>query len=202
MNLNDIKGVIEIKGESYDPKEVLKALLAQGLKIHPLNGSLLVGRTFIDPSPNIQTKASTCPISDHCKIYDRLGDELKNDEDEEFSSYDLDRDSSSNRTYVDPLDIDMENYNVKDLFSEQSYRTSSAQIDSIDNETLLEDDFDNDFSQEPTEMIGMSPVTRYGVSSNIDLSDIPAKYRGKCPNCKSIINVRWKYCGRCGSVMG
>ncbi|MCK5409345.1 MAG: hypothetical protein KAJ30_03695, partial [Candidatus Heimdallarchaeota archaeon] len=88
MNLSDIKGVIEINGESYDPKDILKALMAQGLKIRPLNGSLLVGRTFIDPSPNIQTSNISCPISNHCKIFDRVNPDSKTDI-EDFLPYDL-----------------------------------------------------------------------------------------------------------------
>lgn len=212
MNLNDIKGVIEINGESYDPRDIIKALLAQGLKIHPLNGSLLVGRTFIDPSPNIETTKNSCPISDHCKIYDRLSSDIKSDEEGEFPTYDLERGSSlsefldqspsSNRTYVDPLDIDMDNYNVKDLFSSQIFDDSSPQIENVHGDSLLDENFEENYNQEPTEMMGMSPATRYGLTSNINLANIPAKYRGKCPHCKSIVNVKWKYCGTCGSVIG
>ena len=54
MNLNDIKGIVEIDGLKFDPKDIIRALVEQGLKVHSLNGTLLIGRSFIDQSPDLK----------------------------------------------------------------------------------------------------------------------------------------------------
>ena len=97
MNLSDIKGIIEINGESFDPRDILQAILNQGLKVHSVKGSLLIGRTFIDPSPNLTPDLSPCPIVDHCKIYDKVRNEsnpnstdtILDELDSDFSSLDI-----------------------------------------------------------------------------------------------------------------
>ncbi len=207
MNLNDIKGVIEINGEFYDPKSVLKALLEQGLKIHPLNGSLLVGRTFIDASPNLQYGSTTCPISDHCKIYDKLYSQnlgVTNN-----SEYNLNQrtpplasDSlqSSDRFYTDPIRIDIDDIDITNLFSDSA--SGNLPVDDIEEDYILNSSFRRDLDSDPTEMVGLSPVTHYGRASHIQETNIPAEYRGRCPYCNSIVNIRWKFCGSCGTSMG
>lgn len=210
MNLNDIKGIIEINGESYDPKTILKALIEQGLKIHPLNGSLLVGRTFVDASPNLQYGSSSCPISEHCKIYDKLYQQQTS---KAFSSennlkqttqpsiYDGDSNqSSSNRFYTDPIKIDLDDLDITNLFSDPL--TDSLSSDDLEEDVFLDPDFNRELDSDPTEMVGLSPLTRYGGDmSRIPETNIPAEYRSRCPYCNSVVNIRWKYCGSCGTSL-
>ena len=196
MNLNDIKGVIEINGESYDPKMVLKALIDQGLKIHPLNGTLLVGRTFIDATPNLQQGSIACPFIEQCKIFDRLlpqnssantSSEYNSVENYSPSNYSSDSpDSSIDRFYTDPIQIDIDDIDITSLFSDTP------------NEPSKHEDYNN-LDTDPTEMVGLSPVTRYGKVSKIQESSIPEEYRGRCPNCKSVVNIMWMFCGNCGA---
>ncbi|MCE7742446.1 MAG: zinc ribbon domain-containing protein [Candidatus Heimdallarchaeota archaeon] len=209
MNLSDIKGIIEINGESYDPKSVLKALLDQGLKIHPLNGSLLIGRTFIDAAPNLQYGSTTCPISDHCKIYDKLyPQKLDETNPSEYSSnqsspsVNATSDSSqtsSDRFYTDPIRIDIDDIDITNLFSDSTIGAQS--VDDIEEDIFLNPDFGRELDSDPTEMVGLSPVTRYGRTSHIQESTVPSEYRGRCPFCNSIVNIKWKYCGSCGTSM-
>lgn len=209
MNLNDVKGAIEINGETYDPKSIIKALLEQGLKIHPLNGSLLIGRTFIDSSPNLKYGSKVCPISEHCKIYDKLYSQKASDinfseTNKNQNTFSDDSSSESLRTpsdrfYTDPVQIDIEDFDITNLFLDSNtIKKPSDEIEEID---ILDSDFRRDLDFEPTEMIGLSPVTRYGKTSNIKESMIPSEYRGRCPYCNSIVNIRWKYCGNCGTSM-
>ncbi len=207
MNLSDVKGVIEINGTSYDPKNVIKALLEQGLKIHPLNGSLLIGRTFVDPTPNLQYSTTSCPISDHCKIFDKLylqkpGEVNSSSDDQNQTSPSVDFYSNpfktpSDRFYTDPIQIDIDDLDITNLFSDSTKRTPS--IDEHESTSPLDSDFRRDLDSDPSEMMGLSPVTRYGLTSNIKESIVPAEYRGRCTYCNSTVNIRWKYCGSCGT---
>jgi len=208
MNLSEIKGIIEINGELYDPKSLLQALIDQGLKIHTLNGSLLIGRTFIDPSPGLSYKTGSCPIESHCKIFDKLKfnaspeeNELGNQDSLNSSFPILDLFSSSkvsnDRSYVDKIHVDNSAVDIQDLFSDPSF-------DNLD--VLFEDDEYNvrkekSDRKKPTEMIGISSLTRYGHSSRINYEKIPTKMRGICNYCSSIVNINWKYCACCGSLM-
>lgn len=208
MNLNEIKGIIEINGESYDPKSLLQALIDQGLKIHALNGSLLIGRTFIDPSPGLKYKTDSCPIESHCKIFDQLKlstvpkqNELNNHDDLESSFPSLDLFSSSkisnNRAYVDKIQVDNSSIDIQDLFSDSSFDN----LDSLLEDSEYRTQKDKSDRKSKTEMIGISSLTRYGNSSRINYEKIPSKMRGKCHYCSSIVNINWKYCACCGSLM-
>ena len=210
MNLGDIKGIIEINGESYDPKEVLRALLEQGLKIHPLNGSLLIGRTFIDPAPNLEFRSKSCPISTHCKIFEKLNLSKEETTDSSLTSYDPDFDSQSpsspsqsppNRSYTDPVQMDIDNMDIQSFFSESSIEETVLPYDEPQNSSVLRPNIIDNLEPEPDEMMGVSPVTKYGESMNIDVSHIPLEYKGRCPYCKSVVNMKWKFCGTCGTHM-
>ena len=210
MNLSDIKGIIEINGESYDPKEVLRALLEQGLKIHPLNGSLLIGRTFIDPAPNLEFRSKSCPISTHCKIFEKLNLSKEETTDSSLTSYDPDFDSQSpsspsqsppNRHYTDPVQMDIDNMDIQSFFSESSIEETVLPYDEPQNSSVLRTNIIDNLEPEPAEMMGVSPVTKYGESMNIDVSHIPLEYKGRCPYCKSVVNMKWKFCGTCGTHM-
>ena len=72
MNLNDVKGIVEIDGLKFDPKDIIRALIEQGLKVHSLNGTLLIGRSFIDQSPDIKIGKNSCSMSPYCKIFDKI----------------------------------------------------------------------------------------------------------------------------------
>ncbi|MCG3258873.1 MAG: hypothetical protein H7644_03950, partial [Candidatus Heimdallarchaeota archaeon] len=190
MNLSDIKGIIEINGESYDPKEVLRALLEQGLKIHPLNGSLLIGRTFIDPAPNLEFRSQSCPISTHCKIFEKLNLSKKEKTDSSLTSYDLDIDSQSpssqsqsspNKFYTDPVQMDIDNMDIQSLFSESTIGETALPYAEHQNSSVLRTSLIDNLEPEPAEMMGVSPVTKYGESMNIDVSHIPLEYKGRCP---------------------
>lgn len=208
MNLNDIKGVIEINGESYDPKTILKALLDQGLKIHPLNGSLLIGRTFIDSTPNLQYGATACPFSDQCKTYDKFN--FQNLTLSKNTNVGLERSSyppnliqnqtpqsTSDRYYTDPIRLDLDDIDITDLFSEKSEINSSE--DSFDEDFHPNSNYGRDIDSDHSEMMGLSPVTRYGRISNIQESTIPLENRSRCPECNSIVNIKWRFCGSCGT---
>jgi len=171
MNLSDIKGIIEINGESYDPKDVLKALLEQGLKIHPLNGSLLIGRTFIDSAPNLEFRSKSCPISTHCKIFEQLNLSKKELTDSSLTSYEIDLDSQSpnltssplqsppNRFYTDPVQMDINNMDIQSLFSESSIGETVLPYDEHQNSSVLRTSLIDNLELEPAEMMGVSPVT-------------------------------------------
>ena len=207
MNLNDIKGIIEVNGKTYDPKVLLQAILDQGMKIRAVNGSLLIGRTFIDPSPGLHSDSASCPIIDHCKIFDKLSLEAayladnSADLSTDFPSLDIfpSIQSDQRRSYVDRIEVNDEDLSIQNL---------SSLFD--DPSSLYEDQHSNtqynmnrkDLSDiDSTEMVGHSQLTRYGHSSRIESSKIPAKLRGTCHQCSSTINIRWKYCACCGSLM-
>ncbi|NPD87196.1 MAG: hypothetical protein HGN29_00640 [Asgard group archaeon] len=210
MNLNDIKGVIEIQGETYDPRTILQAILNQGLKIQMTNGSLLVGRTFIDPSSNLTPESSPCPIIDHCKIYDKVKyDSIiagtphlsSLDLESSFSSLDLFQSSpnESSRTYRDRIEVNDEDIDIRNLFADSTPHESTSDMD---------DDFDFQYgtdlnpktSFESREMIGLSSPTRYG-KPRIKPNKIPNNLKGGCPGCKTTININWKHCPFCGYMM-
>jgi len=206
MNLNDIKGIIEINGESYDPKTILKALVEQGLKIHPLNGSLLVGRTFIDSSPNLKYGSKNCPIAEQCKYYDKfVNQNALQDNNSEFNSSQTSYSStvsnqiqtSSDHFYTDPIRIDLDDIDITDLFSDNPEITSID--DGYDDGYIPDSKYRSE--SDPAEMVGLSPLTRYGKTSNIKESEIPTEYRSRCPECQSIVNVRWRFCGSCGTPL-
>ena len=206
MNLNDIKGVIEIQGETYDPKTILQAILDHGLKIQKTNGSLLVGRTFIDPSPNLTPETSPCPILEHCKIYDKLRHDSIAENSSHLSSLDLESSfstldlfSSSNeqsRTYRDRIEVSDEDIDIRNLF---------ADTNTQEHTTAMDDEFDFQYDSDSpsnlsSKMIGMSSPTRYG-KSQVKPTKIPPDLRGGCPGCKTTININWKHCPFCGYMM-
>ena len=206
MNLNDIKGIIEVNGKTYDPKNLIQAILDQGMKIRDVNGSLLIGRTFIDPSPGLHSDSASCPIVDHCKIFDKLSLEAayladnSADLSDDFPSLDIfpSFQSDQRRSYVDRIEVndeDLSIQNLSSLFDDPSLYDDRNQNTQLD---MNRKDLSNIDS---TEMVGHSQLTRYGPSSSIESSKIPAKLRGTCPQCSSTINVKWKYCACCGSLM-
>ncbi len=209
MNLNDIKGVIEIQGETYDPKTILQAILDHGLKIQKTNDSLLVGRTFIDPSPNLTPETSPCPILEHCKIYDKLRHDSIAENSPHLSSLDLESSFSaldlfpssneSSRTYRDRIEVSDDDIDIRNLFADTNTQGPT---------TSIEDEFNFQYgsnspsnsSFEPNKMIGMSSPTRYG-KSQIKPTKIPPNLKGGCPGCKTTININWKHCPFCGYMM-
>jgi hypothetical protein len=210
MNLNDIKGVIEIQGESYDPRIILQAILDQGLKIQMSNGSLLVGRTFIDPSTNLAPESSPCPILDHCKIYDKLRYETigensshhsSMDLESSFSSLDLFSSSSneSNRAYRDRIEVNDDDIDIRNLFADPASNDLASEIDN-DFSFHYDPDAKSRVSFDSSEMIGLSSPTRYGKTS-VKPTKIPPNLRGGCPGCKTTININWKHCPFCGYMM-
>ena len=215
MNLNDIKGTIEINGEFYNPKDVFKSLIEQGIKIHPLNGSLLIGRTFVDPSSNLTHNIhQPCPFINNCKIYDKLNinmnlqhsnnsfsSALKDD----FNSFNNLSNSSqsppSNKSYVDPIQLNNDDIDIRDLFTESFEYDNLPQSNADINESLFNSTLQKNGDNTPEMMMGISSVTKYGNKSKINPLNIPSENQGRCPNCQSIINIRWIYCGNCGSII-
>jgi len=207
MNLNDIKGIIEVNGKTYDPKILLQAILDQGMKIRAVNGSLLIGRTFIDPSPGLHSDSASCPIIDHCKIFDKLSLEASylegNSEDlsTDFPSLDIfpSLQSDQRRSYVDRIEVNDEDLSIQNLST--LFDDPASLYDERNQNTQLDMNRKDLSEIDSTEMVGHSQLTRYGTSSRIELSKIPSKLRGTCPQCSSTINVKWKYCACCGSLM-
>ena len=213
MNLNDIKGIVEIDGLKFDPKDILRALVEQGLKVHSLNGTLLIGRSFIDQSPDLKFGEEACSMSPYCKIYDRMNSGASCKQDLSSSTLQTQLDSfnqfpknfqpDSNKTYVERVEIDNDDINITDLFG-----TSSAQPPTYkplpfnDIPSSNHDDLDKmqNYFSEPTEMMGMSQLNKYG-TYKMDIYSIPRKERGKCTNCGITVNVNWKFCGKCGNTM-
>ena len=210
MNLNDIKGVIEIQGESYDPRAIIQAIIEQGMKIQKTNGSLLIGRTFIDPTTNPTPEISPCPILDHCKIYDKLKYDSVSDGASHLSSLDLESSFSSldilpfssnesNRTYVDRIEVNDEDIDIRNLFTDS---IPSDSLTNINNDLNFQYDTNTkpNSSFESSEMIGLSSPTRYGTSHTKPVK-IPSNLKGACPECKSTVNINWKHCPFCGYMM-
>ncbi len=210
MNLNDIKGVIEIQGETYDPRTIIQAILDQGLKIRMSNGSLLVGRTFIDPSANLTPESSPCPILDHCKIYDKLKHDFAIENSPNLSSLDLDSSftsldlfssapNESNRTYRDRIDVSDEDIDIRNLFADPTSQESpSSMVDDFNFQ--YDTDAPSKAPFESSEMIGLSSPTRYGTPRGKP-TKIPPDLKGGCPGCKATININWKHCPFCGYMM-
>ncbi len=213
LNLTDINGIVEINGLKFDPKDILKALVEQGLKVHSLNGALLIGRSFIDQSPDIKIGEESCSMSPYCKIYDRIhsGNNCKTDVSssstaqthlESLSPFPLSFQTEPDKTYVERVEIDNNDINITNLFGNSPSKTSAYSPLPFNDLLSSEDDLSSlsDYISEPTEMMGLSPLTKYG-PSKIDLESIPPKYRGKCPHCGITININWKFCGKCGHTM-
>ncbi|MCG3216284.1 MAG: hypothetical protein KAS63_06170 [Candidatus Heimdallarchaeota archaeon] len=206
MNIEEIKGIIEVNGTTFDPKVVLQALLDQGMKIHTVNGSLLIGRTFIDPSPNLHTDSISCPIIDYCKVYEKLNSETSSkkektmDEITDFPSLDIfsSLQSEGNRVYVDKIEVNDDDINIQNLSSLFDDPSTAFDKSGFDAKFNTNKRVNSDVNT--SEMMGFAPLTRSG-SSGIMSSKIPQKLRGECPHCSSTINVNWKYCACCGSLM-
>ena len=215
MNLNDIKGIIEIDGMKFNPKDIIRALIDQGLKIHSVNGTLLIGRSFIEQSPGLEIESNSCPIFSHCKIYDKLRNNASSSNNlseatsdinmafESLNNFPSNFQPSSNKAYVDRVQINNDDMDIMDLFTQSPSQPSSYRPLSFNehnpNNDLDIDEF-GDYSSDSMEMMGVSPLTKYG-PSKIDVSSIPAKHRGKCPYCGTTININWKFCGSCGNIM-
>ena len=210
MNLNDIKGIVEINGLKFDPKDILQALIEQGLKVHSLNGTLLIGRSFIDQSPDLKIGENSCSMSSYCKLYDKLNNNSGCNNKIEVSPSDIQKqlDSLSNfpsnfqpessKAYVERIQIDNDDIDISDLFSNSAPPPTYKPFpfnDSPQDDVFETNDMGNYI--EPTEMIGVSPLTKYG-PSKMDIASIPKKHRGKCPKCGTTININWKFCGNCG----
>ena len=207
MNLNEIKGIIEVNGKTYDPKALLQAILDQGMKIRAVNGSLLIGRTFIDPSPGLHSDSASCPIIDHCKIFDKLSLEAayladnSADLSADFPSLDIfpSIQSDQRRSYVDRIEVNDEDLSIQNLSS--LFDDPSSLYDDQNTSTQYNMNRKDLSDIDSREMVGHSQLTRYGPSTHIKPSKIPLKFRGKCPQCSSTINIKWKYCACCGSVI-
>jgi hypothetical protein len=214
MNLNDVKGIVEIDGLKFDPKEILRALVEQGLKVHSLNGTLLIGRSFIDQSPDIKVGEISCSMSPYCKIYDKLhsnstcGTEsntssstLKTQLDS-LNQFPVDFQPELNKSYVEKIEIDNDEIDITNLFGSPLKQSSTHKPFQFNDVSPAEgSDLDElqDYISEPIEMMGVSPLTKYG-PSKMNITSIPRKYRGKCPHCGIIININWKFCGSCGNT--
>ncbi|MHA1463860.1 MAG: hypothetical protein ACTSVO_06870 [Candidatus Heimdallarchaeaceae archaeon] len=214
MNLNDVKGIVEINGLKFDPKEILLALVEQGLKVHSLNGTLLIGRSFIDQSPDIKVEEKSCSMSPYCKIYDKLHCNSTNETELAVSPSALTAQLDSlnqfpdnfqqepSKAYVEKIEIDNDDIDITNLFDSSLSQSPSHKPFMFDDVPSSEgSDLGDlqDYNSEPTEMMGMSPLTKYG-SSKMNLNSIPRKYLGKCPYCGTTINVNWKFCGNCGNT--
>lgn len=214
MNLNEVKGIVEINGLKFDPKDILRALIEQGLKVHSLNGTLLIGRSFIDQSPNIKVGEKTCSMSAYCKIYDKLHSNPACEIESNTSPSTLETQFDAlnqlsvnfqpepNKAYVERVDIDNDDIDITNLFGSsisQSPPHKSYHFNDVSSSEGSDLDVLQDYVSEPTEMIGVSPLTKYG-PSKMNLTSIPRKYLGKCPNCGSTININWKFCGNCGNT--
>ncbi len=207
MNLNDIKGIIEVNGKTYDPKNLIQAIIDQGMKIRAVNDSLLIGRTFIDPSPGLPSDSTSCPIVDHCKIFDKLSLEaayLADNSAElstDFPSLDIfpSFQSDQQRSYVDRIEVNDDDLSIQNLSS--LFDDPSSLYDDQNQNTQLNMNRKNLSDIDSTEMVGHSPLTRYGPSTRIESKKIPLKFRGTCPQCSSTINVKWKYCACCGGII-
>ncbi|MBY9000562.1 MAG: zinc ribbon domain-containing protein [Candidatus Heimdallarchaeota archaeon] len=212
MNLNDIKGIVEINGLKFNPKDILQALVEQGLKVHSLNGTLLIGRSFIDQSPELKVGDNSCTMSSYCKIYDKLNNTSTCDDGLKVSSSDMQKQLDSlgkfpsnfqpepSRAYVERVQIDNDDIDITDLYSNSNSPHNYKPFPFNDPMPAGEFDMDEagDYT-EPTEMMGVSPLTKYG-SSKMDIASIPQKHRGRCPYCGTTINVNWKFCGNCGNT--
>ncbi|MHA1668505.1 MAG: hypothetical protein ACTSUR_07600 [Candidatus Heimdallarchaeaceae archaeon] len=205
MNLNDVRGFVEINGVRFDSKALIKALMEQGLKIHPVNGSLLVGRIFIDPSPAVDLNDKSCPIVDHCKIFDNLKSAsyeqhksyLQENKNTMFPSLDyFGSEGNKDKNYIEKIDVYDEEFTIQDIFTETSDNIKTGNIKPNYNWDHEKQNLEN-YSTSGSKMIGLSPVTHYG-NSKINSSKIPPSLRGKCLGCGSIVNIEWKHCAVCG----
>ena len=214
MNLNDVKGIVEINGLKFDPKDILRVLVEQGLKVHSLNGTLLIGRSFIDQSPDIKVGEKSCSMSTYCKIYDKLHSNSTCEAELSTSSSTLETQLDPlkqfpvnfqpelNKAYVERVEIDNNDIDITNLFGtpiSQSPTHEPFQFNDVSPSEGSDVDELREYVSVPTEMIGMSPLTKYG-SSKMNLASIPRKYLGKCPYCGTTININWKFCGNCGNT--
>ena len=117
-----------------------------------------------------------------------------------FSQFPVNFQPESNKAYVERVEIDNDDIDISDLFGNAPSQSPTT-YKSLPFDTMpsSEDNLGqlHDYVSKPTEMMGVSPLTKYG-PSKIDLASIPKKYRGRCRNCGTIINVNWKFCGKCG----
>lgn len=215
MNLNDVKGIVEINGLKFDPKDILRALVEQGLKVHSLNGTLLIGRSFIDQSPDIKIGEKSCSMSTYCKIYDKLhsnstcetelttsSSTLKTQLDS-LNQLPVNLQSELNKAYVERVEIDNNDIDITNLFDSsfsQSHTHEPFQFNDVSQSEGSDLDELREYVSEPTEMMGVSPLTKYG-PSKMNLTSVPRKHRGKCPYCGTTININWTFCGNCGTTL-
>lgn len=215
MNLNDVKGIVEINGLKFDPKDILRALVEQGLKVHSLNGTLLIGRSFIDQSPDIKVGKKSCSMSPYCKIFDKLHSNSTSEAELNTSSSTLQTQLDSlnqfpvtlqpelNKAYVERVKIDNDDIDITNLFDSSLSQSPTHEPFQFNEVSPSEGSGLDDLSKyvsEPTEMMGVSPLTKYGLSK-MNFTSIPRKHRGKCPYCGITININWTFCGKCGTTL-
>ena len=211
MNLNNIKGVIEINGKKYDPKDVFKVLIENRLKFDVVNDSLLIGRNFIDSSPNLNYETNSCQLSRMCKFYDssnnkdnykKIVSQMENSEllkNTQNTFFPFSKSLETSKAYIDDIEIDEGSLNIQSVINSETnssdYRNNVINSDSLYSSEHAEPD--------TKRMLGFSSVSKSGYEDQnykpmLNADDIPLSQRSFCKNCGKIIDVDWRHCGVCG----
>jgi hypothetical protein len=211
MNLDNIKGIIEINGKKYDPKDVFKVLIENRLKFDVINDSLLIGRNFIDSSPELNYETNSCQLSKMCKFYEPSNNkdnykeiesqmenkELLNSTQNTFFPFSKSLDSS--KAYIDDIEIDKGNLDIHSVINSET-NSSDYRDNAINSDSLYSSEYTK---PEVKRMLGFSSVSKSGYEnqnnkSMLNTDDIPLSQRSLCKNCGKIIDVDWRHCGGCG----
>ncbi|MHA1116667.1 MAG: zinc-ribbon domain-containing protein [Candidatus Heimdallarchaeaceae archaeon] len=200
MNLEQVKGVIEIAGVKFSAAQLIESLVDQGFSVSFNNGNLRIGQRFLKPELFIDEEYKTCPIIDICKKYDEIIKDAKRKiqfpqyiNNKELIEKSACRSKNFNQGTIIKDEIYEDNINLDDeIFDYPSLKKSSFGFSDKEQEASPLTYEQGKTFTEPREMIGVGTLT-FGrpLSSN----------GTTCSKCGAIVNEGWQYCGKCGSYI-
>ncbi len=185
MELNEIKGAIEIDGFRFKGSQIIATLIEQGFSVSHKNGVLRIGQGFVEASDD-EEDLKICPIIDNCKTYDKLMGLLKKKAKSPQHDKEIKKPSLSNR---------MSGLNLSGKKGEKMYldeiNFDETEIMEFDLDYATEDDgvgIFGDSNGKIKRMVGIGTPTYSG----------PAEKLSTCPFCGSPVDPSWIFCGKCG----
>ncbi|MHA1686318.1 MAG: zinc-ribbon domain-containing protein [Candidatus Heimdallarchaeaceae archaeon] len=204
MNLNKIKGNIEINNLSFDPKDIINALIEQGIPVELSEDILLIGKKVISSRTDL-VSGGYCQIAKVCRYYkappitkksiDNLSVEGVENDTNLKPQYGID---TQQNIYIEEIPVD-DLLSPVGNYSENKF--SSSKVSPNVARPLLPKG-DNRYNS-PT-MRGVSIPSHHGISSygfnHITRSSYmeDKSESSYCANCHKKVKREWTFCGYCG----
>ncbi|MHA1303055.1 MAG: hypothetical protein ACTSQE_00490 [Candidatus Heimdallarchaeaceae archaeon] len=214
MNLDQIKGIIEIDGKKFDGAQIFAALIDQGFSVSYKNGVLRIGRALIEPNNNFEEEYKICPIVDNCKTYEKIMRTINEKAKTFLSGIDLQKKNTPNpstiptyqhvktksieRFYEDDIELNKDELIYQNIGLRFSLDDIQREVD-----TILDGSYGNNDVKfqdpDPIRMVGVGTLTYAGPNLGSQRRKvIPERTKNKCPFCDTTVDSAWTYCGTCG----